>query len=90
MSSLALPVRLNALLRPLNAFPQATRERLATHQRRGITRPNAGARLPVPLNPPRVTLYIFNIHMNPMKTKNRPYMIGETSLPRLAAIIVIG
>ena len=28
--------------------------------------------------------------MNPTKTKNKPYIIGQTSFPRFAAIIVIG
>lgn len=34
--------------------------------------------------------FTFNIHMNPTNTKNRPYMIGDTSFPLLAANMVIG
>ncbi len=34
--------------------------------------------------------FTFNIHMNPMNTKNRPYMMGDTSFPLLAANMVIG
>ncbi len=35
-------------------------------------------------------IYTFRIHINPINTKNNTYMIGETSLPRFAAIMVIG
>ena len=34
--------------------------------------------------------FTFNIHMNPTNTKNRPYMIGDTSFALLAANMVIG